>query len=47
MNNSDLRRTSSLTTDLQVSHHERLKQNNNLMIGYLNMKSLQNKSTDL
>ena len=47
MNNSDLRRTSFLTTDLQVLHHEILKHNNNPMIGYLDIKSLQNKLKDL
>ena len=47
MNDSDLRRTSSLATDLQVLHHERLKHNKNPMIGYLNMNSLQNKLTYL
>ena len=46
-NNSDLWRTSSHTTHLQLLHHERLKHNNNPMRGYLNIKSLQNKLTDL
>ena len=47
MNDSDLRGTSSLATDLQVLHHERLKHNKNPMIGYLNINSLRNKLTDL
>ena len=47
MNDSDLSGTSSLATDLQVLHHERLKRNKNLMIGYLNINSLRNKLTDL
>ena len=47
MSDSDLRRTSFLTTDLQVLHHERLKHNKNPMIGYLNINSLRNKLTDL
>ena len=46
MNDSGLRVTSSLVTDLQVLHHERLK-HKNPMIGYLNINSLQNKLTDL
>ena len=47
MNDSDLRRTSSLTTDLQVLRHERLKHNKNPKIGYLNINSLRNKLTYL
>ena len=47
MNDSDLSGTSSLATDLQVLHHERLNHNKNPMIGYLNINSLQNKLTDL
>ena len=47
MNDSDLSGTSSLATDLQVLHHERLKHNKNPMIGYLNINSLRNKLTDL
>ena len=47
MNDSDLRVTSSLATDLQVLHHERLKHNKNPMIGYLNINSLRNTLTDL
>ena len=47
MNDSDLRGTSSLATDLQVFHHERLKHNKNPMIGYLDVNSLRNKLTDL
>ena len=47
MNDSDLSGTSSLTTDLQVLHHKRLKDKKNLMIGYLNINSLRNKLTDL
>ena len=46
MNDSDLRGPSSLATDVQVLHHERLK-HKNPMIGYLNINSLQNKLTDL
>ena len=42
----NIRKTSSLTTDLEVLHHEKSKYNNNPMIGYLNIKSLQNKLTD-
>ena len=44
--NSDLSGTSSLATNLQVLHHERLK-HKNPMKGYLNINSLQNKLTDL
>ena len=47
MNDSDLSGTSSLTTDLQVLHHKRLKDKKNLMVGYLNINSLRNKLTDL
>ena len=47
MNDGDLRGASSLATDLQVLHHERLKHNKNPMIGYLNINSLRNKLTDL
>ena len=47
MNDSDLRGTFSLATDLQVLHHERLKHNKNPMIGYLNINSLRNKLKDL
>ena len=43
MNDSHLRVTSSLATDLQVLHHKRLKYNKNFMIGYLNINSLRNK----
>ena len=46
-NDSDLRRTSSLTTELQILHHERFIRNKNLIIGYLNINSLQNKLADL
>ena len=46
MNDSDLSGTSSLATNLQVLHHERLK-HKNPVIGYLNINSLQNKLTDL
>ena len=46
MNDSGLRVTSSLVTDLQVLHHERLK-HKNPMIGYLNINSLRNKLKDL
>ena len=46
MNDSDLSGTSSLATNLQVLHHERLK-HKNPMKGYLNINSLQNKLTDL
>ena len=46
MNDSDLRGPSSLATDVQVLHHERLK-HKNPMIGYLNINSLRNKLTDL
>ena len=46
MNDSGLRGPSSLATDVQVLHHERLK-HKNPMIGYLNINSLQNKLTDL
>ena len=42
-----MRRTSSLTTDLQQWRHERLKHNENPVKGYLNLSSLQNKLTDL
>ena len=47
MNDSDLSRTSSLTTDLQILHHARLKHSKNSMIGYLNINSLRNKLTVL
>ena len=47
MNDSDLMRTSSLTTELQILHDERLIHNKNTMIGYLNVSSLRNKLTDL
>ena len=47
MNDSDLSGTSSLVTDLQVLHHERLKYKKNLLIVYLNTNSLRNKLTDL
>ena len=47
LSDSDLRRTSSLTTKLQILHHEKLIHNKNPMIGYLNINSLQNKLTDL
>ena len=48
MNDGDLSRTfSSLTTDFQVLHPERLKHNKNPMIGYLNINSLRNKLTHL
>ena len=47
MNDSNLRRVSSLTTDIQVLHHDRLKHNKNLIIGYLNINSLRNKLKDL
>ena len=40
MNDSDLSKTSSLAADIQVLHHERLKHNENPMIGYLNTNSL-------
>ena len=46
MNDSDLRGPSSLATDVQVLHHERLK-HKNPMIGYLNINSLRNKLKDL
>ena len=46
MNDRDLSGTSSLATNLQVLHHERLK-HKNPVIGYLNINSLQNKLTDL
>ena len=44
MNNSDLRRTSSLKTELQVLYNERLKHNKNTDI---NIKTVRNKLTDL
>ena len=47
MNDSDLSGRSSLATDLQVLHHERLKHNKNLMTGYLNINSLRKKLKDL
>ena len=47
MNVTDLSRTSSLATDLQVLHHERLKHKKNPMIGYFYINSLRNKLTDL
>ena len=47
LNDSDLARKWSLTTDLQVLHHERLKHSKNRMIGYLNINSLWKKFTDL
>ena len=47
MNDSDLSKTSSLAADIQVLHHERLKHNENPMIGYLNINSLWNKLTTL
>ena len=40
MNESDLSGTSSLATDLQVLHHERLKHDNHPIIGYLNINML-------
>ena len=40
MNDSDLCGTSSLATDLQVLHHERLKHKKNPVVGYLNINSL-------
>ena len=47
LNDSDLARKLSLTTDLQVLHHERLKHSKNRMIGYLSINSLRKKLTDL
>ena len=47
MNDNNSNGTFSLTTDLQVLHHEILKYNKNPMIGYLNINSLRNKLTDL
>ena len=44
MNDSDLSGASSLATDLQVLHHERLKHNKNLMIRYLNRPFKYNES---
>ena len=45
---SNLRRTKySLTTELQILHHERLIHSKNPRIGYLNTNSLRNKLTDL
>ena len=40
MNDGDLSGTSSLATDLQALHHERLQHNENPMIGYLKINSL-------
>ena len=45
MNDSDLKVTSSLATDLQVLHHERLKHNKNPITGYLNINILRNQLT--
>ena len=48
LNDSNLRRTTySLTTELQILHHERLIHSKNPRIGYLNTNSLRNKLTDL
>ena len=47
MNDSDLNGTSSLATDLQVLHPERLKHKKNLLIVYLNISNLRNKLTYL
>ena len=46
LNDGDLRRISSLATDLQVLHHERLKHKIPVIV-YLDINNLRNKSTDL
>ena len=40
LNKSDLRRTFSLTTDLQVLHHQTLEHNKNPIVGYLKLNRL-------